>query len=124
MISIPLDTKSSTTLSDLYGNAPYFALLDIESGAFKVIKNEECGNGPQLVPFLKQSGTSATVFSHMGDKLYKYYTKEGIKVFTCKDEKPTIDAIYKDFLSESLLLVDESNYTELTDECSCSCKGE
>lgn len=123
MISIPLDSKYSTSMSELYGNAPYFALLDPRSGQFKVIKNEESGNGPKLVPFLKDKGTSATVFMHMGDKLFKLYDESGIQVFTCKEKESSIDSIYRGLLSESLLKVDSSNYIELTDECSCECKG-
>lgn len=122
MITIPLDTKGSTSLSELYGNAPYFAILDIDSGSFSVIENTECGNGPKLISYLIQQGTSATVYSHMGDKLFKLYNEEGVRVFTCKEKNQSIDLIYKDFLSDSLIRVNESNYTKLTDVCSSSCK--
>lgn len=124
MISIPIDSKSSTVISELYGNAPYFALLDVNSGLFKVVKNKEIGNGPKVVPFLKDLGTSKTVFTHMGEKLFSLYDEASIEVFTCKDKNASIDAIYNDYLMESLLQLDQTNYKDLVDsDCtSCGCK--
>lgn len=124
MIAIPIDTQSSTTISDLYGNAPFFALLDTNSGFFQVVKNEEFGNGPKIVPFLKDLGVSKTVFIHMGEKLFTLYDDASVEVFTCKDEKASIDAIYNDYLGGSLLKLDETNYKDLVDiGCtSCGCK--
>jgi len=124
MIAIPLDTQNSTIISQLYGNAPFFALLDVNSGFCKVVKNEECGNGPKIVPFLKELGISKTVFIHMGEKLFNFYNDANVEVFTCKDKKASIDAIYNDYLIESLVKLDTTNYKDLVDsDCtSCGCK--
>ena len=124
MIAIPLDTQNSTIISQLYGNAPFFALLDVNSGFCKVVKNEECGNGPKIVPFLKELGISKTVFIHMGEKLFNLYNDANVEVFTCKDKKASIDAIYNDYLIESLVKLDTTNYKDLVDsDCtSCGCK--
>ncbi|MGB5868475.1 MAG: hypothetical protein WBG69_11445 [Arcobacteraceae bacterium] len=42
MLAIPLDTKNSTTLSKLYGKAPYFALLNMTTKQYSVTQNEIC----------------------------------------------------------------------------------
>jgi len=124
MIAIPLDTQSATVISQLYGNAPFFALLDLVSGSFQVVKNEECGNGPKIVPFLKELGTSKTVFIHMGEKLFNLYNDANVEVFTCKDKNSSVDAIYNGYLMGSLVKLDTTNYKDLVDsDCtSCGCK--
>lgn len=47
MIAIPLDSQEATTISKLYGKAPFFALLDTQNGNFSVIENERKGQGPK-----------------------------------------------------------------------------
>jgi predicted Fe-Mo cluster-binding NifX family protein len=123
MIAIPLDNENSTQISKLYGKAPYFAILDIDSGSFKVIENGVKGSGPKSASFLKKFGVDSTIFYHMGDGVYKSFKKENMDVYCAKYNLYSIDEIYRDFLSDSLQKLDESNYKELLDsgESSCSC---
>jgi len=73
MLAIPLDEKKSTTISKLYGNAPYFGLFDGKK--LNVIENEVCGNGPKSAQFLKDKGASSTVYYHMGEGVYKAFAR-------------------------------------------------
>jgi len=121
MISIPIDSRNSTNISKLYGNAPFFALLDESNGTFEIVKNKECGKGSKIVPYLKELGTHKTVFIHMGEKLFKLYDQAEIEVFTCKDEEPSIETIYQNYLEASLIKLNNENYKDLVDSNCTSC---
>ena len=88
------------------------------------MENEACGNGPKVVLFLKDLGTSKTVFTHMGEKLFSLYDEASVEVFTCKDKQASIDTIYNDYLMESLLKLDATNYKDLVDSGCTSCDCE
>ncbi len=127
MIAIPLDKKDSTTLSDLYGNAPFFALLDTNTGSFKVIENEVQGEGPKSADFLKSKGVSSTVFYHMGEGVYKSFVKNGMDIFSSDHAYYTLEEIFQNSLNSNLLKLDDSNYKELLDPgngsaCTCGCE--
>ena len=127
MIAIPLDSQNSTTISELYGNAPFFALLDGSTGNFSVVENEACGNGPQSAGFLKDKGATSTIYYHMGEGVYKAFVKNGMEVFTSSHSKCSLDEIYRDLLSNSFTKLDDSNYEELLDPgnggaCKCGCE--
>ncbi|MBN2767759.1 MAG: hypothetical protein JXQ68_01530 [Campylobacterales bacterium] len=129
MIAIPLDTKESKAMSKYYGNAPFFALLDEQSGGFEIIENEACGNGLDTAKFLIGKGVSATLFYYMGEGIYREFTKENLKVFSCAKTIYTIDEIYEAFKTDSFTKLDESNFKELLDpgesgSCSCGCEGD
>lgn len=126
MIAIPVDEKESTTISELYGNAPYFVILDTNSGVSRVLKNKECGNGPKSSEFLNSLGVTATVFFHMGEGVYKAFEKKLIDVFSVKKNHYTVDEIHKYILDNSLVKVNSSNYKELLDpgQSSCTCASE
>ncbi len=126
MIAIPLDNKESTVLSELYGNAPFFALLDKNTGTFKVVENDEVGNGPKSAEFLKTLGVDSTIYYHMGEGVYKSFIKNGLEVFTSDHTKYTLDEIFDLSLNEKLLKLNDSNYKELLDPgsagaCKCGC---
>lgn len=126
MIAIPLDNQESTVLSELYGNAPFFALLDSETGTFKVVENEEVGNGPKSADFLKTLGVSSTIYYHMGEGVYKSFVKNGLDVFTSDHTKYTLDEIFDLSLNDKLLKLNDTNYKELLDPgsagaCKCGC---
>ena len=124
MLAIPLDTKEKTTLSKLFGNAPYFALLDLQTGQFRVIENEQCGNGGKSAALLAQKGVKKTVFYYMGEGVYNELAKHGVEVYTSQHTVESIDAIYRAFLRSSYIKLDATNYKELLDSGSksCSCK--
>ncbi|MDZ7818750.1 MAG: NifB/NifX family molybdenum-iron cluster-binding protein [Aliarcobacter sp.] len=70
MIAIPLDKKESTQISKLYGNSAYFALLNEETGTFKVLKNTACGDGMDTAEFVSKQNVDSTIFYYMGEKVY------------------------------------------------------
>ncbi len=67
MLAIPLDEKTSTRLSRLYGNAPCFAIMDPKTADVKVIENGVRGSGPQCGSFLNARGVTSTLFYHVGE---------------------------------------------------------
>ena len=128
MLAIPLDSKDSTTLSELYGRAPFFALLDTEVGSFKVIENEVKGKGPKSADFLKEFGVTSTIFYHMGEGVYKSFTKNSMDVYTAEYSHDSIDTIYQNIKSDKYKKLDESNYSKLLDPgsgetCTCGCEN-
>ena len=128
MLAIPLDTKDSTTLSELYGRAPFFALLDTEIGSFKVIENEVVGKGPKSGDFLKDKGATSTIFYHMGEGVYKSFDKNGMDVFCADYCHDSIDQIFQKLRSSEYAKLEESNYQKLLDPgsgevCTCGCEN-
>ena len=127
MLAIPLDTKETTTISKLYGRAPYFALLDMDTGNFQVIKNEVVGKGPKSADFLKELGATSTIFYHMGEGVYKSFEKNGMSVYTIDYAQESIDWIYRRIKKRKFTKLNESNYKKLLDAgegatCNCGCE--
>jgi predicted Fe-Mo cluster-binding NifX family protein len=127
MLAIPLDREDSTTLSKLYGKAPFFALLNKEIGNFTVVKNEVMGNGPKSAGFLKECGADSTIFIHMGEGVYKGFEKNDMDVFCADYSKDSIETIYQNIKKDSYTKLDSSNYSELLDPgegetCKCGCE--
>lgn len=125
MLAIPLDTNEATILSELYGKAPYFALLDLTTGSHKVVENKECGNGLKSAEYLKDLGVKSTIFFHMGEGVYKACAKNGIDVYTSKKEPLSIDSIYTKALNGSFKKLNSENYNVYLDAgsepCTCGC---
>lgn len=126
MIAIPLDDKDSTKLSKLYGNAPYFALLNEKDKSIGVVENKELGKGPKSAEYLKTLGVSSTVYYHMGEGVYKSFVKNGMDVFTAEHNEYTFDEIFKLKSLNSLTKLDDSNFDDLLDPgdngaCKCGC---
>lgn len=127
MIAIPLDTSESIKISKLYGNAPYFALLDPVTGDITTIENIECGNRPKSAALLSGLDVKGTLFYHMGEGVYKAFDKAGIDVFTVKKKELTLDEIAEKLAGNGLVKLDSSNYKTLLDPgstaaCQCGCK--
>jgi len=125
MLAIPIDKQSATTISKLYGNAPYFALVD-EDLSVIVIDNIECGNGPKIAPFLKSIDVTSTVFYHMGEGVYSGFVDNDIAVYTAQKKPYTLDELYSDMKHERLQKLDSDNYKTLLDSgatssCQCGC---
>lgn len=126
MLAIPLDEKKSTTISKLYGNAPYFALFDGKN--LSVVENEVCGKGPDSAKFLKDKGASSTVFYHMGEGVYKAFVKNGMDVYTSEHNEYLISQAYEMMESQKLIKLNNENYKEMLDpgnggECKCGCES-
>jgi predicted Fe-Mo cluster-binding NifX family protein len=127
MVAIPLNQQHSTILSDLYGNAPYFALLNTDTGVFRVIENGVKGKGPKSADFLKGYGVDSTIYYHMGEGVYKSFVENSMDVFTADHQYLTIDEIYLEFYDNKTHKLDETNYEKLLDpgsagECKCGCE--
>ncbi|MEA3352527.1 MAG: NifB/NifX family molybdenum-iron cluster-binding protein [Campylobacterota bacterium] len=128
MLAIPLDTENSTTISELYGQAPYFAILNMQVGNFKVVKNEVIGQGPKSAEFLNSLGATSTIFYHMGEGVYKSFEKKGMDVFSSDHSKDSIDSIFRKIRKSQCIKLDESNYKKLLDpgnggSCKCGCEN-
>lgn len=121
MIAIPLNKKSSTVISELYGNAPFFAILDMSSGSFTVEENKGCGDGLDTAEFVKNMGASSTIFYHMGEGVYNSLTKNGIEVISATKNHFTIDDIYRLILNNGQKTLNENNYKDLLDSGTSSC---
>ncbi len=121
MIAIPLEKKESTVISKLYGNTPYFAFLDEETGYFKVVKNIGCGDGIETAKFISSQKVDSTIFYHMGEKVYDYLKEKGLKVYSSIKNPFSIDEIYMELLSSSCKEVTKSNSSALLDSGSSSC---
>jgi predicted Fe-Mo cluster-binding NifX family protein len=126
MLAIPLDSKNATTISKLYGKAPFFALLDTKLGHFKVVENEVVGDGPKSAPFLSKYGVTSTIFYHMGEGVYKSFEKERMSVYTVEQRPCSIDEIYVNMQNKKFQKLDSQNFSTLLDSgesnCTCGCK--
>ncbi len=126
MIAIPLDNEQATTLSKLYGKAPFFALLDTQTGGFKVVENEVKGQGPKSADFLKSQGATSMIYYHMGEGVYKSFEKNNMDVFCADYNAFSIEEIFNNALSDNLTKVDNTNCDKLLDPgegetCKCGC---
>lgn len=126
MLAIPLDTKTSTTISKLFGNAPFFGLLDLQSGYCKSIENSAIGKGSEIGSFLKSSGATATIYAHMGEGVYKGCIQSNLEIFSTQTQRLCIETIYLKALANKLQKVDDSNYQSMLNsgdlhQCKCGC---
>lgn len=128
MLAIPIDSINATTLSKLYGKAPFFALLDPQVGSFKVVENEVKGQGPKSADFLKTYGATSTIYYHMGEGVYKGFEKNQMEVYCAKYNQYSIDEIFSKFLSGTITKLTPQNYSKLLDPgegetCKCGCEA-
>lgn len=122
MLAIPIDTAHSTVISELYGNAPFFAFMDLDTGIFSVQKNEGLGDGEDTAKFVAQSGVESTIFYHMGEGLFNRLDENNIDVYSCAKVSVTLDEIYMNFLQDEFKLLTSSNAASLIDAGTCTCK--
>lgn len=122
MLAIPIDTAHSTVISELYGNAPFFAFMDLDTGIFSVQKNEGLGDGENTAKFVAQSGIESTIFYHMGEGLFNRLDENNIDVYSCAKVSVTLDEIYMNFLQDEFKLLTPSNAASLIDAGTCTCK--
>jgi predicted Fe-Mo cluster-binding NifX family protein len=122
MLAIPIDTAHSTVISELYGNAPFFAFMDLDTGIFSVQKNEGLGDGEDTAKFVAQSGVESTIFYHMGEGLFNRLDENNIDVYSCAKVSVTLDEIYMNFLQDEFKLLTPTNAASLIDAGTCTCK--
>ena len=122
MLAIPIDTAHSTVILELYGNAPFFAFMDLDTGIFSVQKNEGLGDGGDTAKFVAQSGVESTIFYHMGEGLFNRLDENNIDVYSCAKVSVTLDEIYMNFLQDEFKLLTPTNAASLIDAGTCTCK--
>ncbi len=127
MLAIPLDSETSTEISKLYGKAPFFALMDTQSGDFRVVENDELGKGPKIASFLKPLGVSSTIYLHMGEGVFQAFDSEDMQVFCVGKESKSLDEIYLGLGKDEFALVTAKNADTLLDpgesgSCKCGCE--
>lgn len=121
MIAIPLDKEESTVISKLYGNSPYFAFLNEETGTFKVVENKGYGDGIETAKFISEQKIDSTIFYHMGEGIYNFFQENGLKVYSCVKSYLSIDEIYLQVLEQKCKEVTKSNSSTLLDSGTASC---
>lgn len=122
MIAIPLDTQDATVISQLYGNAPYFAMMDLHSGEFTVTKNGGLGDGEDTANYVISTGAKGTVFYHMGEGLYKRLNAQDVTVYSCAKVDVTLEEVYRGLLEDNFKMVTDSNMKTVLDPGSCTCE--
>lgn len=126
MLAIPISKQTSTTISDLYGNVPFFAILDPLEGCFSVVANEEQGNGLKIAGFLSKHKVTSTIFYHMGEGVYASCLENNIAVYKATSKINTIDEIFFKFRDGGFVKLNEVNYKDLldsgTNSCKCGCE--
>lgn len=122
MLAIPIDTAQSTVISELYGNAPFFAFMDLHTGNFSVVKNEGLGDGEDTAQFIANSKVGSTIFYHMGEGLFNRLNDANVKVYSCAKVAVNLDEIYRNFLQNDFKLLTSANALSLLDSGNCTCK--
>lgn len=127
MLAIPIDSKNDTKISELYGNAPFFALLDTVKKSVEIVSNVEIGKGPKIAKFLKSEGADGTIFYHMGEGVYASFEKEGMDVYKATSLQMSIDDIIKGIQNSELMKLHSDNASSLLDPgesatCKCGCE--
>ena len=101
MIAIPLDSRDATTLSQEYIRAPFFALLDTDTGYYKVIDNTE--KSSQVVEMISAHGADATVCHTVDDSVSTLCEQHGVSVYEAPNASVTIDDVYLEALKSTEL---------------------
>ncbi|WP_428738204.1 NifB/NifX family molybdenum-iron cluster-binding protein [Sulfurimonas sp.] len=127
MLAIPLDNEFDANISELFGQAPYFGILNFNDGELSVVKNEVMGEGPKSAAFLRSYGVSSAIYYHMGEGVYKSFVENDMDVYTTEHMKMSLDEIHEKFLKKQLSKVDSTNYKEKLDPgnggvCQCGCE--
>jgi predicted Fe-Mo cluster-binding NifX family protein len=91
-LNAPLDTR--------FGRAPKFLVLDLESGEFEIIDNQQSlnaaqGAGIQSAETVARSGAKALVSGHCGPKAFRVLAAAGIKVYS--SDAPTVAEALEQF---------------------------
>ncbi|MGM0623647.1 MAG: NifB/NifX family molybdenum-iron cluster-binding protein [Campylobacterota bacterium] len=128
MLAIPIDSQTTTAVSKLYGNAPFFAMMNLDDGSFNVVKNQKKGNGLEIAPFLKGLGVEGTIYKHMGQGVYDSFERLGIDVFCCAKDSSSLEDIYQGFKKGSFEKLDANNFQTLLHPgeggaCKCGCEN-
>jgi predicted Fe-Mo cluster-binding NifX family protein len=131
MIAIPVESPSSDTMSTkLFGNAPFFALVDPKNRQSTIVPNEGCGNGIKTASFLLEQGASSAVYGFLGDGPFHVMVRGGMEVYWLGKEAMQLDKAIETALSQTLIRVTPENADQYLDPgtaagaCECGCSHE
>lgn len=131
MIAIPVESNTHETMSTkLFGNAPFFALVDPKSKESKIIPNEGCGNGIKTANCLIEHGATSAVYGFLGDGPFHIMVREGMSVYWLGSEPMPLDRAIDAVLSNTLIHVTLDNADRYLDPgtaagaCECGCSHE
>jgi len=95
MIAVPLDTKEAIEVSYEYVKAPYFALINPETGFYKVIENKKLDS--LIIEVIHDHGAVATVCHIVDHSILELCKQRGVSVYETKENRSlTLDNIFKD----------------------------
>lgn len=131
MIAIPVESDISTPMSTkLFGNAPFFALVDPTSRQHTIIPNEGCGNGIQTASFLLEHGATSAVYGFLGDGPFHVMIRGGMDVLWLGQDTMPLESAIDAALSQNLIQVTPENAQTYLDPgtaagaCECGCTHE
>ena len=131
MIAIPVESDSCDTMSTkLFGNAPFFALVDPKNRQSTIVPNEGCGNGIKTASFLLEQGASSAVYGFLGDGPFHVMVRGGMEVYWLGTEAIPLNQAIDVSLSNTLIRVTPENAKEFLDPgtaagaCECGCAHE
>jgi predicted Fe-Mo cluster-binding NifX family protein len=104
-MKIAIPSKGRTVDSvpdDRFGRAPYFAVIDSDSGKFASIENPAAsapgGVGPQAVGILSREGVQVVITGRIGGNALTALKEAGIVVIE-QELTGTVGAIYQNYMS-------------------------
>lgn len=131
MIAIPVESDSTQPISTkLFGNAPFFALVDLSDKTYTIVRNEGCGNGIMTANYLLEKGATSAVYGFLGDGPFHVMVRGGMNVYWLGKEAMALSQAIDAALSETLTHVTVENAKEYLDPgtaagaCECGCSHE
>ncbi|WP_294917945.1 NifB/NifX family molybdenum-iron cluster-binding protein [Sulfuricurvum sp. PD_MW2] len=128
MIAIPIEKGTHDSMSTkLFGNAPFFALIDPHTKIPKIVSNEGCGNGIKTANFLVQLGATSALYGYLGDGPFYVMVREGMRVYWLGKEPMPLEQAITIALEGNLIQVTPDNASAYLDpgtssgECECGC---
>lgn len=128
MIAIPVESDVEEPITTkLFGNAPFFALVDPKTSEKKIISNEGCGNGVHTANFLIAQGATRALYGFLGDGPFHVMHREGTEVYWLGKETMPLDQAIQAALNDSLVRVTLENSSQYLDSgtnngsCECGC---
>jgi predicted Fe-Mo cluster-binding NifX family protein len=122
MTAIPIKSDNKEIVSNLYGNAEYFALYDDRDDSFEIVKNEAKGDGLKTGEFIAHNGAKNTIYIHLGEGIFNYLIDQDINVFYLGKEELALKDAIKLFKEKRLTRVTKYNAKQHLSSGNCTCK--
>jgi len=128
MIAIPVESDSRDVMSTkLFGNAPFFALVNPSDKSYTLVPNEGCGNGIMTANYLLEKGATSAVYGFLGDGPFHVMVRGGMNVYWLGKEVMPLTQAIDIALSDTLTHVTVENAKQYLDPgtaagaCECGC---